>query len=88
MDESVNMVNLERGSYFSFTNEYKHESDLLLCGAIHNNNEISYVEGGTMFYPFKLQPLANLLDLAIEHRVRDNLSGDIQVCEVGFKSWS
>ena len=83
IDESANLINLERGSYLSFTNKYKYEADLLICGAL-NNNEISYVEGGTMFYPFKLQPLANLLELVVEHRLKDNPLNDIQVCEVGF----
>ena len=84
--EGLALISAERGALLSFDAGYLKEANAMMCHALAGGREgeVSYVEGGTNFYPFKLRPLQNLLRGVLDGKGEEGGKGAVTVCEIGY----
>ncbi len=77
------MVNANRGLRHLIHHSYSIERQRLDCEVFKkiDKSEFQKVEGGIVFFPYKLPAMRSLLELLLDRR---NPDSPFQVCEVGF----
>ena len=85
IEEGARKINASRGLKHLIPHSYSYERQLLECDVFRlepgEEGGREYVEGGTVFYPFKFPALQSLLEVLLINR---NPLSPLQVCEVGF----